>query len=235
MKKPSGFTLLELLVALTITVLVISSVVFSFTSWVKVQERAELAIESQRGVEFAIKRIRETIGTSYVPFMEDRQSLARFEGMDLERPNQPFDALSFGSLGHRIRGIDAKESELIDMTIFTLPDPELENGEQCRVLKIREGGIINEEFEVEGGLVYELLRNVSRFQIFYLSPEAELKQEWKLSDTGYILPCAVIIWLGLGCHEDERVYCILVPLHLTNAVGCKFEPEALKDVCEIQK
>jgi len=235
MKERSGFTLLELLVALTITVLVISAVVFSFTSWVKVQERAELAIESQRGVEFAIKRMRETIGTSYAPFLADRQNFALFEGMDLERPNQPFDALSFGSLGHRTRRIDAKESELIDMTIFTLPDPELENGEQCRILKIREGGIINDRFEVEGGLVYELLRNLSRFQIFYLSPEAELKQEWKLPDTDYILPCAVIIWLGTGCQEEERVYCILVPLHLTNAEGCKFESEALSDVCEVQK
>jgi len=235
MKSLKAFTLLELLVALSITAMVIFGVVAAFGSWVRTQEHADWAIEKARSQEYALNRLREVISLSYVPFVPGRESLAVFDGRELERPSEPFDALTFASIGHRIQRIDAKESEVMEMTVFTLPDQTLENGDQCRILKIREGGVIDDNFEVEGGLVYDLARKVSRFQIFYLSSEGELEQEWKLQDAGFELPCAVIIWLGVGCGEAEEDWCLFIPLYLTNTEGCEFEEEALKPACEIRR
>lgn len=242
-RKPSearqnAFTLLELLVALTISAMVIFGVVAAFGSWVRTQEQADWAIEKTRRQEYTLSRLREVLSLSYVPFVPGRENLAVFDGRDLERPSEPFDALTFASLGHKIQRIDAKESELIEMTVFTVPDETLEDGDKCRILKLREGGVINDDYErleVEGGMVYELARRVSRFQIFYLSPEAELKQEWKLAENEFKLPCAVVIWFGMGCGDAEEDWCLLIPLYLTNNEGCEFEEESLRQVCEIRR
>lgn len=237
LQRPSreAFTLLEILVALSITGMVILAVVVAFSSWVRTQERAGWIIDELRNQEYALTRLRLIISESYVPFMESRKELSAFKGMELERPNEPFDALTFASLGHRTNRIDARESELMEMTVFTVPDEELEDGDRCRILRLREGGQINDDFEVEGGMVYDLIRNVSRFQLFYLSPEGDMRQEWLIEEQNYQLPCAVIIWFGIGCGDEERDYCMFIPLYLTNASGCEFEEEVLNPVCEIKK
>ncbi len=235
MNSKKGFTLLELLVALSITAMVVLAVVAAFQSWVRTQERADWVIEKTRSQEYSLSRLRETLSEAYVPFAPGREQLAVFDGMELERPKEPFDAVSFASLGHRIQRIDARESELAEMTAFTVPDQTLENGDECRILRLREGGVIDDHFEVEGGLVYDLARNVSRFQIFYLGPDGEMKQEWKLSDAAYLLPCAVVIWMGVGCGEAEEDWCLFIPLYLTNGPECQFEQEQLKPVCEIRR
>jgi len=254
-KRESGFTLLELLVALSLTALIMAAVAASFMGYIRAQERAELAMEKMRSLEFAMVRLRETIGTTYIPLQvtarqaqQQQQSNPQafsqiaasaqtyvFEGQDLERPNEPFDALTFTSIGHRVQRLDAKQSELAEMTVFAAEDHSLEDGDRCRILKIREGGSINDRFEVEGGMVYDLAYNISRFQILYLTPEGDLKQEWKLMDTGGYLPCAAVIHLGAGCGEAEQDQCLLVPLKMTNALKCEFEQDQLRNICDLQK
>ncbi len=226
-----AFTLLELLVALTVTALVVGSVFLAFSSWTRAQDRAEQAMEKLRMRELALTRIRQVLSATYVPFTSSRLQLAVCDGMDLERSGEPFDAITFASLAHRTYRIDAKESDLIEMTLFTKPDPSLENGEQCRILYLREGGVINDSFEVEGGVVYPIAYEVSRFQLYYLTSDGELAQEWKLAERAYQLPCAVIVKLGLGCGENEEDWCLFIPLYLTNST-CEYEQQALEDVCE---
>jgi len=229
-----GFSLLELLVALSITAMVVAAVSVSFSSWMRVEESSSLAIQKMRSLELANSRLRDTISTSYISMAPNRPELSVFNGMELERPNEPFDALTYTSISHRTHRVDAKQSDLAEMTVFTEPDESLENGDQCRILKLREGGSINDRFEVEGGLVYDLAYHISRFQLFYLNPEGDLKQEWKLSDAGS-LPCAVVAWLGSGCAGDEEDECLFIPLTLNNAEKCEFEQEQLRNVCAVNK
>lgn len=233
--RRSGFSLLELLVALSITALVVAAVGASFLGWTRAEERAGLAVARMRTLEFAIMRLRQTIGVSYVPAWTNQPETWVFNGQDLERPGEPFDALTFDSIGHRTQRTDAKQSELMEMTVFTVTDEAREDGDRCRILRLREGGTISDRFEVEGGLVYDLAYNVSLFKISYLDPDGGLKQEWKLSERG-TLPCAVVIWLGAGCGEDEKqVECLFIPLELSNAQSCEFEQEQLRNVCNIQE
>jgi len=234
LSRASGFSLLELLVALSITALVVAAVGASFLGWIRAEERANLAMAKMRTLEFAMVRLRQTIGTSYVPAWTNHPEAWVFTGQDLERPGEPFDALTFDSIGHRTQRTDAKQSELMEMTVFTVPDEAREDGDSCRILRLREGGTINDRFEIEGGMVYDLAYNVSRFKISYLDPSGELKQEWKLSDSG-ALPCAVVIWLGSGCAGQEQDECLFIPLKLTNAQPCEFEQEQLRNVCDIPK
>jgi len=234
MKPKSGFTVLELLVALTISALVIASVSIAFSTWVRAQERAELTMEKMRSLEFTMERLRTAIGTSYVPFVNDKPENMDFNGMDTERPGEPFDALTFVSIAHRTMRREAKQSETIEMTAYTVPTPDLEDGDKCRILRLREGGTINDRFEVEGGMVMDLASGVSRFQIFYIDNSATVKSEWNAQEAG-ALPCAVVIWLGVGCGESEQNECLFIPLKLTNALNCYFDPEQIKDVCNIQR
>ncbi len=231
MKAREGFTLLELLVALSITALVVSLVFFSIASWSRAQDRAQQVMEIQRAQALILNRLRQTISTSYVPFAPGREQLAVFEGMDLTRPKEPFDALSFASLAHRTYRADAKESELEEMTFFTKPNPEREDGESCRRLYLREGGSIDENFEVEGGRVYLLSDQVSKFELFYLSGEGEFVPEWRLAERNFLLPCAVVVKLGLGCGEGAQEWCLFIPLYLTNNSGCVFESQSLEEAC----
>jgi prepilin-type N-terminal cleavage/methylation domain-containing protein len=233
MKSRPGFTLLELLVALAISAAVIVAVAISFSTWVRAQERAELTMDKMRSTEFALKRLRETIGTSYVPFTGKAENMT-FKGMDTERPSEPFDALTFVSVAHRTMRREAKQSEVMEMTVYAVGDPELEDGDRCRILRLREGGTINDRFEVEGGMVTDLAEHVSRFQLFYLNQDAALKSEWDVQESG-ALPCAVVVWLGVGCADSEQDQCLFLPLKLTNAKKCEFDPEQLKDACNIQQ
>jgi prepilin-type N-terminal cleavage/methylation domain-containing protein len=230
----AGFTILELLVALTISALVIASVSISFMTWVRAQERADLAMERMRARELTMARLRDALSQSYVPFVVVKSDFMTFKGQDLERPGEPFDAVTFVSLAHRTMRRDAKQSELIEMTAYTVADPDLEDGDKCRILRLREGGTINDRFEVEGGMVMDLARNISRFQISYIDNTAAVKTEWNATMTAS-LPCAVVIWLGAGCGESEQDECLFIPLKLTNAQNCVFEPEQLKEVCNLQR
>ncbi len=231
MRGKQAFTLLELLVALSITALVMAGVFFSISSWSRAEERAQKIMERQRAQGLILNRLRQTLSTSYVPFAPGREQLAVFEGMDLTRPKEPFDALTFASLAHRSYRIDAKESELEEMTFFTKPDPAREDGESCRLLYLREGGSIDENFEVEGGRVYLLSDQVSKFELFYLSGEGEFVPEWRLAERNFLLPCAVVVKLGLGCGDQVQEWCIFIPLYLTNNSGCAFESGTLEGAC----
>jgi prepilin-type N-terminal cleavage/methylation domain-containing protein len=232
MPRESGFTLLELLVALSLTALVVAAVTASFMTWVRAQERAELAMEKMRSLDFAITRMRETVGTSYMPLVSLRPELYAFKGEFLERPSEPFDALTFDSVGHREMRTDAKQSDLAEMTLFTVANPALDDGDKCRILKMREGGNINDRFEVEGGMVYDLAYDVSRFQLRYLGPDGNLQQDWNLAEKGS-MPCAVVAWIRSGCAGDDHDECVFIPLKLTNAPQCVFDPEQFRSICEI--
>jgi len=234
MKDEKGFTLLELLVALSVTAMVVAAVAMSFMTWLRAEEHADAAMEKMRGMQLAIIRVRDTISTAYIPFRTNRPETYLFNGENASRPGEPFDTLTFDSISHRTQRVDAKQSDLAEMTLYTVPDASAGEPDKCRILRLREGGTINDRFEVEGGMVMDLAHNVTRFQLFYLDPSGDLKQEWKLTDTS-TLPCAVVVWLGSGCVSEEQDECLMVPLKLTNVVGCQFEPEQLVNVCNINK
>ncbi len=80
MKRQAGFTLLELMVAMSITAMVLLAVAAAFSGWVRTEERAGFTIDQTRRQEFELTRLRTVLSTIYIPFVPGREGLARFEG-----------------------------------------------------------------------------------------------------------------------------------------------------------
>jgi hypothetical protein len=212
MDKKSGFTLLEALVALTITALVLGGVALSVGAWSRANDRAREHMELYQGLERVMNRMQRDISSIYVSPYTTSPVYVGFETFDLETVNAPYDAFTFSSLAHRVHRIDAHESELIEMTYFTVEDEKGLSPEGTRILRHREGGMIDDQFEVEGGTVYDMASGVTRFIIDYLSPDGDLKHEWRLSD-----------------HAGT---CSVIPIYLTNNSPCRYEHDTLDKVCE---
>jgi hypothetical protein len=131
------------------------------------------------------------------------------------------------------RSINAKESDLAIMTLFTRKAEEGESPEGTALLLLREGGTMNDRFEVEGGVVSILAAGLTKLDFEYLDTDGELRHEWRLGDKGGNLPCAVVVALGLKTeHLAEVEACEIVPLIMTASQPCRYEKDTLLHICE---
>lgn len=226
-----GFTLLEVLVALSLTVLALSLVTFSLSSALRAYERTAAHLELIQTERETLSRIQRYLSVSYLSPYSSGGMEEEWKTFDTDNSAEPYDALTFNSLAHRTHRIDAKESDLEVMTFFVRQEQDPAGGEKTWTLFQREGGTINDRFEVEGGAVYTLAPGVTRLTFDYLTPEGDLVHEWRLSDKGRQLPCAVVVRLGLRREGlEERESCMVVPL-LLSTLKCKFEADTLDYLC----
>jgi prepilin-type N-terminal cleavage/methylation domain-containing protein len=229
----TGFTLLEVLVALTITALILGAVVLSLGAWARANDRAREHMELFRSLQKVMDRIYDDISSIYVSPFQRSYLYAGFETFDLESIREPYDAFTFSSLAHRSYRLNAKESEFIEMTYFTVEDEGGSGPEGTRILRRREGGVIDDRFEVEGGTVYDMAYGVTHLIFDYLAPDGDLKHEWRLADSGGKLPCAVVVKIGLSsAHIEEVNTCAVIPVYLTNNSPCRYEHDTLEKLCQ---
>jgi prepilin-type N-terminal cleavage/methylation domain-containing protein len=224
----SGFSLLELAVALAITSLCLALVATSLHGVFRANENAREHLELQQTTNETLARLRTYIQAAYLsPFLANEVTTT-FETMDDSSLREPYDALTFTTLAHSSHQINAKESDLIEITLFTEKEKPImtRDGEvRLRRLRVRAGGEINDNFEVEGGTVYTLADHVTRLEFEYLSLDGEWKPEWFPYDNSYNLPCMVRVVLGLRTEDlEERRAEITVPLEMCK-LRCRFEDE----------
>jgi len=227
-----GFTLLEVLVALSLTVLALSLAAMSLTSALTAYERAAAHLELIQTERETLSHIQRSLSVSYLSPYSFTGLEEEWETFDIDNSAKPYDALTFSSLAHRTHRVDAKESDLAVMTLFVRREEESEGLEKRYVLLKREGGAMNDRFEVTGGVVFTLAEGVTRLSFDYLSPDGEVVHEWRLVDKGRQLPCAVVVKLGLKNEAlEERRSCMVVPL-LLSPLKCSFEEGTLDSLCE---
>jgi len=221
-----GFSLLEVMVALAITAMIVALVSLSFGGAFRAHNRAMAHLEMSQTMSQAVDRTRSLLQTAYISPNQGALAYTRFETLDTDRVTEPYDAITFTTLAHKSYKIDAHESEINEITLFTVDEPPMmteEGEEQFRRLKVRVGGDINSRFEVEGGLVYTLADHVTTFQIEYMGVEADWKTEWDPLGRG--LPCVAKVTIGLRTEQmAEEVATFLVPFELTEQT-CEFEDE----------
>ncbi len=231
--RHGGFTLLEALVSLSITALILGSIAVSIGAWARANDRAREHMELTRTLQKVTDRLNQDISSIYVSSFATSTLYSGFETFDDETADEPYDAFTFSSLAYRSFRLDAKESELIEMTYFTVEDEKGLGPEGTRILRRRAGGVIDDRFDVEGGVVHDLAGGVTRFIIDYLAPDGDLKHEWRLADNGGSLPCAVVVKLGVGGARIEEVSaCAVIPVYLTNSFPCRYEQDTLDSLCE---
>ncbi len=229
----TGFTLLEVLVATTITALIIGAAALSMSAWARANDRAREHMELYRTLQKVMNRIYDDISSIYISPYQGSYFYVGFETFDLETFREPFDAFTFSSLAHRSYRPDAKESELAEMTYFTVEDEEGWGPEGTRILRRREGGVIDDRFEVEGGTVYDMAYGVTHLTFDYLSPDGDLKHEWRLADSAGRLPCAVVVKMGISSASIEELNtCAVIPVYLTNNSPCRYERDTLEKLCQ---
>jgi len=232
-----GFTLLEVLVALSITVLALALVAMSISSALRAHERAIEHLDLIQTERDVMNRIYQNLTVTYIsPYSQTTgQPLPEevWQTFDTATSASPYDALTFNSINHHTNRINAKESDLAIMTLFTRKAEEGESPEGTALLLLREGGTMNDRFEVEGGVVSILAAGLTKLDFEYLDTDGELRHEWRLGDKGGNLPCAVVVDLGLKTeHLAEVEACEIVPLIMTASQPCRYEKDTLLHICE---
>ena len=228
-----GFTLLEVLVALSLTVMALSLVAMSISASLRAHERALEHLELIQTERETLNRIYRNLSVAYVSPYSQAASEEIWKTFDTDNAAEPFDALTFFSIHHRTNRLNAKESDQAAMTLFTREDEAREGPERTRLLVLREGGTMNDRFEVTDGVVYTLAAGLTRLSFDYLDTTGELRHEWRLEDRGRNLPCGVVVKMGLRSeHLEEISSCSIVPLILTGAQPCRFEKQTLDYLCQ---
>ena len=226
MRRAPGFSLLEVLVALAITGLCLALVTMSMGTVFRANSRAIEHLELMQTMTETQERIRSYLQSAYLSPYLANQLHTEFEAKDSDNMSHPYDSITFATLAVTTHRMDSHEPDLSDVTLFTLEEPPLETPAgkaQCRRLRIRVGGEINDRFEVEGGSVYTLADHVTSFLLEYLDQDGDWKGEWDVIDHNNNLPCAIRVTLGLRTENlEERLDIMVVPMEMTG-LPCRWD------------
>ena len=225
-----AFSLIEVLVALFITSIILALVAMSFGSIFRAHGNALRHMELEQTLNESMERIRVLLQSAYLSQRYPNYFLTRFETMDTDNLSAPYDALTFTTLANTSHQINAKQADLVEVTLFTVDEPPLitpEGAVPLRRLRVRAGGDINKDFQIEGGEVYTLADHVSGFHLEYLNQFGEWKPEWIPGDNIVnnfpSLPCAVRVTLAIRSDTgEERQASIMVPLEMART-ACRFD------------
>jgi len=105
--KNSGFTLIEILIAIFIFAVVLTTIYTSYTGTFRVVDETESQAEIYRMARIALERMLEDLESAYIPknpetgrSEESRRSPSQFVGEDTEIKGRPADTLRFTSRAH---------------------------------------------------------------------------------------------------------------------------------------
>ncbi len=175
-----GFTLLEIILAVTILALVGTMIYGGFAQTALNKARVESDVDHYRTVHMALERIVREVTMAFVsthvnPSLDLRTVLTAFVGTDRGAD----DRLDFTSFSHRRLYRNARESDQNEISYFVTEDPD-QPGEQ--VLARREQSRIDEDPR-RGGKSQILVRGVQEFNVEYFDPVlSEWVENWATDD-----------------------------------------------------
>lgn len=112
---PGGFTLVEVLIAIAILAIVLSTVYESFMQTRKAIGKTEASIEELRGVRAAFTRMMQDINMAFLVQNNDN---TLFVGTDDFSESYPNDSIDFTSYSNKFRNKDVKESDQIEVGYY---------------------------------------------------------------------------------------------------------------------
>ncbi len=194
-RRSSGFTLIEVLLALMILAVVVTGIYQSFSTAGQNVQQAEKVRDGTDTARTLLSRLTADLNNAYVNGM---MSGTFFYGKKVEDEDtkKRYDEVSLTTLTNWRRPNTA-ETELWELGYYFQDRPE----EKKRVLMRREKRELSRDVPpLEGGVEYELTDQVQGMQIRYSNDGTNWKDEWPM---GQLLPKAVEIVLTLA---DGRVY-----------------------------
>ncbi|MDH3199973.1 MAG: prepilin-type N-terminal cleavage/methylation domain-containing protein [Myxococcales bacterium] len=175
-----GFTLLEIILAVTILALVGTMIYGGFAQTALNKARVESDVDHYRTVHMALERIVREVTMAFVsthvnPSPDLQTVRTAFVGTDRGQD----DRLDFTSFSHRRLYRNSHESDQNEISYFVTEDPD-EPGE--RVLARREQNRIDEDPR-RGGKSQILVKGVEEFNIEYFDPVlSEWVESWATDD-----------------------------------------------------
>jgi len=167
-----GFTLLEVILAVTILALIGTMIYGGFSQTALNKARVEEDVDRSRVVHMALERMVRELSMAFVsthvnPSLDLRVSNTAFIGKDNGRE----DRIDFTSFSHRRLYRNARESDQNEISYFVTEHPDDPN---IKVLARREQNRIDDDPR-RGGKSQILLENVEEFNVEYFDP---LLSDW---------------------------------------------------------
>ena len=193
-----GFTLLEVILAVTILALIGTMIYGGFSQTALNKARIEEDVDHSRVVHMALERMARELTMAFVsthvnPSLDLRVSTTAFVGKD----NGNEDRIDFTSFSHRRLYRNARESDQNEISYFVTEHPD---DPDVKVLARREQNRIDDDPR-RGGKSLILVENVEEFNIEYFDPLlSEWMQTWDTVETlsqPNRLPTQVRIRLGV--------------------------------------
>ena len=198
----SGFTLIEVLLAIFIGAIVLTVLYTSFFQIVKAKERVEEELELYHEARVIMSKMTKDLVTAFPRGMvnseESNITLPFFLGVK----DGNYSSLSFTALS-RTPGPDTKESDQTEISYFLEPIP---NTDLFALMRKDNPTIDNEE----GGIQYPISDRIAGFNLSYLTntgtgnETGEFTDEWNSNETGS-MPSAVNIELILRNPRGENI------------------------------
>ncbi len=208
-----GFTLLELLLAVTITSLLFAVLYTSFFKIIEAKEAAEEELELYHEARLLLAKISEDISMAFKPKQKESTKVI-FYGVN----NEDKDSLQFATFSHLRIGRDIKESDQCEVGYYLKPVSE-DKENQLYFLMRREDPTIDDLPE-EGGLEYAFSDRVLAINLRYLLNEGEVVDDWdSRTARGRGLPNAVEITLVLRGNRGKDIKITttaLIPIRALN-------------------
>jgi general secretion pathway protein J len=196
-----GFTLLEVMLAITIMGFIMALLWGSFSRTVQIKQRTEAGQDRLHAARVAMMRMTREIEMAYMS-NSFNIGLQERRTMFIASPHADYDELRFSWFGHQRLRADAAESDTGVVMYYAEPDP---NDRSTMNLVRRETRRLQQlDPKIIPGEAYVLCPGVTRVKFqFYDYKKKEWKDEWNTmgADGLPYLPSHVRVTLGL---IDER-------------------------------
>jgi len=200
-RLPSGFTLIEVMLALALMALVTSILWGTIAQTAKVKKRIEDAQDRTHTVRVALMRMSREIEMAYQSNFEalgTQERRTMFSGVS----HNDFDELSFSWFGHQRLRADAAEGDTAVVRYFSQPDPD--DYSQTNLMRRETRRLEAKDPELIPGETYLLCPAVVRLKFAYYDyQQKDWRDEWDTTkaDGLQYLPTQVRILLTV---LDER-------------------------------
>lgn len=190
----SAFTLLEVLISVTILTILMAAVYGTYTSNVEAVQIARFNSQINQTARIVFDRMIKDIESAIIELPVEGLELG-IVGKNEEIDGMAADRIDFTSLAHIPMGRNQVRTDLCEIGYFLERD---ETGEGL-ILYRREDWSVDEDF-TEGGRSFELARMISGLDIVYGDSQGETHEEWNVEGDevgGPLLPSLVNIRLTI--------------------------------------
>jgi len=203
--KTAGFTLLEIVISITILVVILAIIYETFNSSMEAYTAVTSRGDAYGQARLMLSRMSEEIGSIY--FSGDNPNTGLL-GEDKDEDDLPSDSLHFTTLSH-VRWVkDSRESELCEVGYYLEADREAEKSFLLR----REDWNVDGTFE-EGGIPLEVAEAVEGLNFRYYDGE-EWVDDWDSKERNGLPKAIEVVLLMKDPSQSRIIFSTIIPIPL---------------------